>query len=123
MPRAEKLKRGTTEAVTSALSKWFYWYGFPEKIRSDFGPCFRNSFTKWCTTKGIRHEVSSGYFAPSNGLAEAGVVRTTKLIKRARECGQSVELALAEYRNTAMATSPALSDLFYNHDCVESSLH
>ena len=36
------------------------------------------------------------------------------MIKRAHECGESVDLALAEYRNTAMANSPAPSDLFYN---------
>ena len=113
MPMVKQISRGMTDAVVTQLSKWFYWSGWPERLHSDNGPCFRGTFSRWCEDHGIRHELSSAYNAASNGLAEAGVGRVKKVLKRARECGQPAQLALQEFRNTKMSSGPAPSDLFY----------
>ena len=113
MPMCKQISRGTTDEVVTQLSKWFYWSGWPERLRSDNGPCFRGKFSRWCEDHGIRHETSSAYNAASNGLAEAGVARTKKVLKRARECGQPAQLALQEFRNTKMSNGPTPSNLFY----------
>ena len=81
MPMVKQIRRGTTDAVTSQLLRWFYWSGWPEKVRSDNGPCLRGAFPSWCQEKGIRHELLSAYNAPSNGLAEGAVGCVKKVLK------------------------------------------
>ena len=97
MPLAEKLKRGGMKDVMEALLCWFHWFRWPEILHSDLGPCFRSSFTQWCNSKGINHDVSSSYFPASNSLAESGVAHVKKVIQKAQEAKQSVHFTLAEF--------------------------
>ena len=114
MPMCKRIQRGSTAQVVDQLSQWFHWSGWPERLRSDAGPCFRGQFTTWCKDHGIHHDHSSAYNAASNGQAEQAVARTKKVLKRARESGQSPELALQEFRNLKMADADVSpSELFY----------
>ena len=67
---AEKLKDETTGSVINYLEGIFYDFGFPKKIRSDGGPCFRGRFTAWAREHYMVHELSSAYYSQSNGLVE-----------------------------------------------------
>ena len=46
-------------------------------------------------------------------MAENGVQRVKKVIKRATLAGESVEVAVAEFRNSRMFRQPAPSELFF----------
>ena len=68
-----QLRDKCTSSVTAQLQTWFTEYGWPNKIRTDGGPAFRNEFSSFCSSNGIKHELCSAYNPESNGLAEAGV--------------------------------------------------
>ena len=72
----------TTEEVIKNVNPWFLQVGYPQEIRSDGGPAFRQTFTDWCTEKGIRHDTSSPYAPSSNGLAKNGVKQMKTLWKK-----------------------------------------
>ena len=113
-PFAKELKRCGTNEVTEALGEWFLDKGYPERLRCDFGPAFRQGFGNWCEMEGIKWERSSSYFPQSNGLAEAAVARVKKCIERAKKSGEPIGRALAELRlcpMRGMTASPA--ELFY----------
>ena len=40
----EQLKRTATENIICVLEKWFFRYGFPDRIRTEGGPQFRLKF-------------------------------------------------------------------------------
>ena len=73
MPMHRKGKAETTAEAIRACEDFFNWWGLPEVLRSDDGPCFQSQFREWCRSKGIKHELSSSYNSASNGLAESGV--------------------------------------------------
>ena len=71
----------TSGQVIDQMKSWFLEYGFPKKIRTDFGPQYRTEFGKFChramikedqlcDTAFMEHQVSSAHNASSNGLAE-----------------------------------------------------
>ena len=88
-------------------------FGKPERLRADYGPAFRESFNNWCKDNAIHRECSSAYHSPSNGLAEAGVARVKKTLKRAAMAKENIEKAMAAYRNTAMVDQGAPAELFF----------
>lgn len=108
-PWTARLTSTTTDDVTRWLSTIFVEHGFPEVIRSDNGPQFRNKFADWCSDHWIRHETSSPYYPQSNGLAEAAVKAVKHLKKKCVLKGEPFSVALLEWRNTPRADgiSPA----------------
>ena len=62
---------------------------------------------------GIRRETSSFYNPASNGMAENGVQRVKKVIIRTKLARESVDVAVAEFRNSRMQGQPAPNDLFF----------
>ena len=80
----EYLKKTATEDVIRVLESWFFKYGIPSRLRSDFGPQFRKTFGDWCLGLGIQHETGSAYSPESNGLSERGVGVLKEMMKK---CG------------------------------------
>ena len=74
-PFVNNLRQTDSQTIIDRLTKWFRMFGFPEYLRSDFGPQYRRKFELFCQNNGIRHEISSAYNARANGLSEAGVKR------------------------------------------------
>ena len=76
---------GTTQAgaqgLIAALRTLFATFGVPEDISSDGGPEFSASATAdFLTRWGVRHRVSSAYFAQSNGRAEVAVKKAKRTL-------------------------------------------
>ena len=83
---ADKLKDETTGSVINYLEGIFYDFGFPQKLRSDRGPCFRGRFTSWAREKYIVHELSS----QSDGLAEISVKKVKRLVQKTKKMKEIV---------------------------------
>ena len=80
-----QIAQGTNESggvgLCKALRKLFATFGVPTEISSDGGPEFVASFTKdFLMRWGVRHRISSSYFASSNGRAELAVKSTKRLL-------------------------------------------
>ena len=67
---AKLCKDKTTRSALEALKMWFYSYGFSNTVRSDGGPCFKDTFTNELDKLGIKHTLSSAHNPQSNGGAE-----------------------------------------------------
>ena len=92
------LRQQNTAAVLRPLVKWFRQFGYPQLIMSDGGPQFRGEFKEWCQQHGIEHHSSSPYHSPSNGLAEAAVKSTKRLLEKSSSF-EDFESRLLEWRN------------------------
>ena len=49
---------------------WLYSYGFGSTVRSNGGPCFKETFTNELDKLGVKHILSSAHNPQSNGGAE-----------------------------------------------------
>ena len=110
---AERLRDETIRSVIEYLESVFYDYGFPAKLRSDEGPCFRGSFTRWAEQHYIEHQLSSAYNSESNGLAEISVKKAKRLVQKTKKMKESLKEAIFQMRNThlkGVGASP--SELF-----------
>ena len=64
----KQLHLTTTAKIINAVRDWFMDYGWPDVIRSDGGPQFRQEFADFCKLNSISHELSSPcllYTSPS----------------------------------------------------------
>ena len=80
-----QLNTTTTKKIIETIEGWFYEYGWPDYIRSDGGPQFRQEFQTFCADHSIVHELSSPYNPESNGLAESAVKIMKSLVITCRE--------------------------------------
>ena len=62
-----------TVKITKELSNILNSFGWPNSIRTDGGPQFRQEFADFCKANSIQHELASAHNPESNGLAEAAV--------------------------------------------------
>ena len=46
------IKDKCTETVVKQLRSWFIEFGWPNSLRTDGGPAYRNEFTRFCTANG-----------------------------------------------------------------------
>ena len=95
-----RLHSTSTKSVTNILLAWFHAFGFPLRIRSDFGPQFRGPFRDFCSSFNIHHEVSSAYNPRSNGLSESGVKAVKRLLDKCIDNKENFDSALMHYNNT-----------------------
>ena len=103
-----QLRDKCTSSVTAQLQSWFTEYGWPNTIRTDGGPAYRNEFSSFCSNNGIKHELCSAYNPESNELAEAGV-KNMKALERE----ENLEEAIAAWRNMARNDGMTPAELFY----------
>ena len=97
------IKDKCAETVVKQLRSWFIEFGWPNSLRTDGGPAYRNEFTRFCTANGIKHELSSPYNPESNGLAEAAVKNMKALVERCYSRKENLEEAVAAWRNMTRA--------------------
>ena len=68
--------------LCAALRSLFCVFGVPAEISSDSGPEFKSYETKCFLERwGVKHRISSAYFAQSNGRAELGVKASKRLLR------------------------------------------
>ena len=113
MPLHKLLRGEGTTDVTNAMEEFCTWFGLPEVVRADYGPCFQKSFDDWLLKKGTKHEQSSAYNPSSNGLAEQGMQRVKSVIRKAVMAWELVDLAVAEFRNAWIQAQFSPSEMFF----------
>ena len=91
----------TASVIIHRLKQHFARHGIPQECVTDGGPPFNSSdFRQFAERYDFRHTVSSPYYSPSNGRAEAGVKVAKTLLKKATDAGIDIYLELLEWRNT-----------------------
>ena len=95
------------------MKKIFLQFGFPEELKTDFGPHFRDTFQKWCRRAGIRSNLSSAYNSSANFRAEKQVQDVKKLMQKVKEGKEDWNLAYAEWRNAPSVQGNSPAQLFY----------
>ena len=114
---ASRLKDETTTSVIKYLEEIFYDFGFPKRLRSDGGPCFRGRFTSWCRENYVIHELSSAYYSQSNGLAEISVKKAKRLVQKTKKLKENLQQAIFQMRNTRLKSVGASpSELFFKRE-------
>ncbi len=108
-----KLHRLDTETIVSHMQRWFYDFGFPERVRSDGGPQFRGPFSSFCRDNGICHELSSAYNPQSNGLAESAVKNVKAIIGKCQQESRCHLQALHEFHDCPRADGFSPNQLFF----------
>ena len=98
-PFVQKLTSLTSESIFKICLRWFHDWGFPQTLRSDNGPQFKQRFSTLCEEHFITHETSSPYNPASNGLAEAAVKNIKFLLKKCNLTREDFSLALLHWRN------------------------
>ena len=110
-PFAAPLKSQTTEEVAKKLETWFNVFGNPTSLRADNGPCFRDTFDTFLSTKAIIRTASSPYNSQSNGLCEAAVGVVKALMKK-KDPKEDPEAVLGAFRNTPRQDGISPAQLF-----------
>uniref|UniRef100_A0A8R1IV69 Reverse transcriptase n=1 Tax=Caenorhabditis japonica TaxID=281687 RepID=A0A8R1IV69_CAEJA len=109
-PEILPTKSITTTATITLLNPIFARYGNPRTLVSDNGTQFTSSeFTKFCTSRGIRHLRSPPFHPQSNGQAERFVdtfKRALRKLRRERTTQDALQTFLMSYRSTPCTSSP-----------------
>jgi transposase InsO family protein len=122
LPFTRRINNDRADTVIRVLEQWFSAFGWPRRIGSDGGPCFRDKFEGWCEKMGIRWDLSSVAHPASNGLAEAGVKRVKHLLLKTGSEAAFNE-AMEVFRRTPMSDGrPAPSTVFFGRVLRHPSL-
>ena len=105
----------THQFLEKHLRDIFVRYGRPDQLDTDGGPQYKaEAFSKFLTTWGVKHRVSSPYYPQSNGRAELGVKTAKRLLQENTTDGSinndKVACAVLQYHNTPLrdcSMSPA----------------
>ena len=119
-------KSETTEVVISKMKKIFLLCGFPEKLKSDDGPCYRGRFQSWAQQCGIVTSLSSAWNSEGNSRSEKAVKDVKRLmmkIKQEKGSGwyEHFKVALSEWRMAPRVHGASPAQLFYGRQ-VRSSI-
>ena len=110
-PEIAELSTTTTQAVIKRLTETFCRFGIPAEVVSDNGPQFSSAeYKQFAKTFGFKITHSSPQHPQSNGQAERYVQTIKNIIKKNANNRIDVQLALLNYRNTALdgiGASPA----------------
>ena len=107
----------STEQVTKALEGIFNVCGYLECLLSDSGPQMKRLFDIWCADMVIEHNVSSAYFASSNGAMKQ-LLKSLKILMKKHDLERRGKLEDAvDILNSAPETAEGVSAarLFYGH--------
>ena len=114
---ADKIKDETTDTVINYMEKIFLDFGFPQRIRTDGGPAYREKFTDWARSNYIVHETSSAYYSQSNGLAETSVKKAKRLVQKTKRMKQNLQQAVYQMMNTLMkGIGETPSEMFFKRE-------
>ena len=91
----------TSRAVINALKEIFAEYGIPDTVRSDNGPQYScELFATFMSEWNINHVTSSPHFPESNGFIERTIQTIKQTMKKARQSGSDMSMALLSLRTT-----------------------
>lgn len=91
----------TANAVICKLKSYFARYGCPDVVVSDNGPQFDcKEFAKFASDWEFEHCPTSPYNSKANGKVEAAVKTAQSLLRKSRDAGTDMYIALLDYRNT-----------------------
>jgi transposase InsO family protein len=103
----KQVRNKTSAVVIEQLTEWMLNYHPILRLRSDGGPAYKSQeFSDFCVEFGIVHEISSAYFAPSDGISEAGVNVCKRLQRKSMEEGTNFRANL-QCLNNYPRKSPA----------------
>ena len=98
-------------SVLCELLPMFARFGLPDILVTDNGPQFASAeFAVFVNQNGVTHVTSSPHYAQSNDKSENAVKTLKLLFAKAEQSGESVYMALLDWRNTpseGMSTIPA----------------
>ena len=97
----DRLDDTQAKTVVRKLKAHFARFGIPNKLVSDNGSqftsrCFRVFTDGW----DIEHVACSPHHSNANGMAESAVKTAKKIMRKCKESGQDVYLAILAHRNT-----------------------
>jgi transposase InsO family protein len=102
------LDNTNANAVINRCKYIFSHHGIPDKFISDNGPPYNScDFKKFAEEWDFDHETSSPLTAWSNGFAERYVRTVKTLLKKVKQDGTDIQLALLELRNTPVSDTLA----------------
>ena len=104
----------------------FVRYGRPDQLDTDGGPQYQSAaFLHFLATWGVKHRISSPYYAQSNGRAELGV-KTAKRLLRSNTApdgsldNNNVAQAILQYHNTPLQDAPmSPSELLFGRELAD----
>lgn len=107
----DKLSTTSAEAIIKRCKVHFSAHGIPDIMDTDRGTQLDcKVFKKFSEEWEFSHCTSSPYYHQANGKAESAVKIAKKIVKRTRQDGTDLQLAILEWRNTpsqGMQSSPA----------------
>ena len=113
-PWVRKLRSQRSEEIVEKLDYIFMDVGYPSILRSDGAKTFKGGFGRYLEDHKITHQVSSAYFAESNGQIERNVGKIKNVISRAIQSKEDVDLAIHAMCNTHIQGVGATpNELFY----------
>ena len=94
-PYVEKLPNpASSEVVVNATRHLFGQFGIPRKMISDNGPhCSSKVYSDFARDWNFCHETSSPRYPQGNGFIERQIQTVKRVIKKAQQSNQDVELA------------------------------
>ena len=102
----DQLPDTLSSTVIAKTKEHFGRYGIPETVISDNGPQFcSHEYTTFAKEWDFTHVTSSPYHSQSNGKAESAVKIAKSLLKKARQEGTDIHLAILNWRNTPTKNS------------------
>ena len=102
------LKAKTASEVLHTLKIRFSRHGIPNKLVSDNGPPYNSyEFQQFMTSYDIEHVTSSPHYPQSNGKVESAIKTAKRLLKKSNAARSDIHLALLDWRNTPLESSPA----------------
>ena len=109
-PEVISLPSKTATSVIAALKSVFARHGIPDVLVSDNMPFASAMFRQFASDWGFQVITSSPTYPQSNGQSERFVQTVKNIMRKSREEGRDIHLALLEYRNTplsGLSASPA----------------
>lgn len=101
--------------VIRKLQTHFARNGICDILHSDNGPQFASSeFSDFVRHWKFKHETSSPLHPQGNCLAERTVGIAKKIMKKAKDCGQNIHIALLEYRNAPLDCGYSPAQLMFS---------
>ena len=105
----------TSEAGIEALMDHFLFGGFPRSMRSDGAKNLDSrAVDRFRLENGIIKELSSAYFAESNGMAEAACKVVQDLLHKSKEEKTDLMRMLSYYNNTPRQSGYTPAELYWS---------
>ncbi|XP_033099379.1 uncharacterized protein K02A2.6-like [Anneissia japonica] len=112
----------TSKNVINSIRSIFACHGTAIELISDNGPQFASKeFKNFATMWNFKHTTSSPHHPASNGQAENAVKIVKTMIRKVKDSGEDLHLALQVYRSTPLEHGVSPAELLFNRK-IKSNL-